>query len=60
MTATTIQTQPRTSHAVAAVVAVLTIVASVASVTLTLSLIKTATEMERDAVTAQATLSTDR
>jgi hypothetical protein len=60
MTATTIQTQPRTSHAVAAVVATLTIVASVASVTLMMSLIKAATEMEREAVMAQATLVTDR
>lgn len=58
MTTTTIQTQPRTSHAVAAVVATLTILASVASVTLMLSLINTATEMEREAVTAQATLGT--
>jgi hypothetical protein len=60
MTATTIQTQPRTSHAVAAVVAMLTIVASVASVTLMMSLIKAATEMERETVMAQATVGTDR
>lgn len=60
MTATTIQTQPRTSHAVAAVVATLTIVASMASVTLMMSLIRAAAEMERDAVVAQATLNTER
>ena len=52
MNATLIQTQPRISHAVAAVVAALTIVASVASVTLTMSLIKTAAEMEQDIVMA--------
>lgn len=60
MTATTIQTQPRTSNAVAAVVAALTVVASVASVTLTLSLIRTATEMEQSTVTAQAIAVEDR
>lgn len=46
--------QHRLSHVVVAVVATLTVVASVASVSLTLSLIRAATEMTHEVVMAQA------
>ena len=47
--------QHRLSHVVVAFVATLTVVASVASVTLTLSLIRAATDMAHEVVLAQST-----